>query len=143
MDILNYKQKLQIEYFKQKSVHIQKDKIKEFLQSFRYPIYHLDFETFQPVVPQFVSTCAYEQIHFQFSLHIQHKNGKLEHKEFLAKSGVDLRANLIQILLDSIPQNTCILAYNVSFEKGVITRLAASFPQYKKSFYTSLHRLKI
>ena len=132
MDSLNYKQQLQIECFKNKSVHIQKDKIKEFLGSLSYPIYHLDFETFQLAVPRFVGTRAYEQIPFQFSLHIQHKDGKLEHKEFLAKSGIDPRVELIQTLLDSIPQNAFILAYNASFEKGVITRLAASFPQYEK-----------
>ncbi|RAX56373.1 phosphomethylpyrimidine kinase [Helicobacter sp. 10-6591] len=132
IDSLNYKQQLQIECFKNKSVHIQKDKIKEFLGSLSYPIYHLDFETFQPAVPRFVGTCAYEQIPFQFSLHIQHKDGKLEHKEFLAKSGIDPRVELIQTLLDSIPPNAFILAYNASFEKGVITRLAASFPQYEK-----------
>lgn len=132
IDSLNYKQQLQIECFQQKSVHIQKDKIKEFLGSLSYPIYHLDFETFQLAVPKFVGTCAYEQIPFQFSLHIQHKDGKLEHKEFLAKSGIDPRVELIQTLLDSIPQNAFILAYNASFEKGVITRLAASFPQYEK-----------
>lgn len=132
MDTLSYKQILQIECFKNKSVHIQKDKIKEFLGSLSYPIYHLDFETFQLAVPKFVGTCAYEQIPFQFSLHIQHKDGKLEHKEFLAKSGVDPRSDLIKALLDSIPQNAFILAYNASFEKGVITRLATSFPQYEK-----------
>lgn len=132
IDSLNYKQILQVECFQQKFVHIQKDKIKEFLQSLRYPIYHLDFETFQLAVPKFVSTSAYEQIPFQFSLHIQHKNGKLEHKEFLAKSGIDPRVELIQTLLDSIPPNAFILAYNASFEKGVIERLAASFPQYEK-----------
>lgn len=132
MDTLSYKQILQVECFKQKSVHIQKDKIKEFLGSLSYPIYHLDFETFQLAVPKFVGTCAYEQIPFQFSLHIQHKDGKLEHKEFLAKSGVDPRSDLIKTLLDSIPQNAFILAYNASFEKGVITRLATSFPQYEK-----------
>lgn len=132
IDSLNYKQQLQIECFQQKSVHIQKDKIKEFLESLSYPIYHLDFETFQPAVPKFIGTCAYEQIPFQFSLHIQHKDGRLEHKEFLAKSGIDERLNLIKALLDSIPSNAFILAYNASFEKGVIERLAASFPQYEK-----------
>lgn len=132
MDSLNYKQTLQVECFKQKSVHIQKDKIKEFLQSLRYPIYHLDFETFQLAVPKFVGTSPYEQIPFQFSLHIQHKDGRLEHKEFLAKSGIDPRVELIKALLDSIPPNAFILAYNASFEKGVIERLAASFPQYEK-----------
>lgn len=132
MDSLNYKQTLQVECFKQKSVHIQKDKIKEFLQSLRYPIYHLDFETFQLAVPKFVGTSPYEQTPFQFSLHIQHKDGRLEHKEFLAKSGIDPRVELIKALLDSIPPNAFILAYNASFEKGVIERLAASFPQYEK-----------
>lgn len=132
LDTLSHNQRLQIECFANKSVHIQKDKIKEFLESLSYPIYHLDFETFQPAVPRFVGTSAYEQIPFQFSLHIQHKDGRLEHKEFLAKSGVDPRAELIKTLLDSIPPNACILAYNASFERGVIERLAASFPQYEK-----------
>ena len=63
----------------------------EFLSTLTYPIYHLDFETFQQAVPQWSGISPYQQIPFQYSLHIEHANGELEHREFLAPAGADPR----------------------------------------------------
>lgn len=62
--------------------------ISEFLNKLSYPLYFLDFETMQPVIPEFVGTKPYAQRTFQYSLHfIEHEGGELNHKEFLAESG--------------------------------------------------------
>ena len=42
-----------------------------------------DFETFQNAIPRFDRQRPYAQIPFQYSLHIRHEDGTLEHKEFL------------------------------------------------------------
>jgi len=54
----------------------------------------------------------------------------LSHKEFLAEPGTDPRLKLVKQLVKDIPANTCILAYNSSFEKKVIEDLADIYPDY-------------
>ena len=80
-------QKAAVDNYKSKQIYIDKTSIKEFLKNLRYPIYHLDFETFQQAIPEFKGLSPYEQIPFQYSLHIEYEDGRLEHKEFLADNG--------------------------------------------------------
>ena len=111
---------------------IEKEKIKEFMGQLTYPLYFLDFETFQLAIPEFDGTNPYMQIPFQYSLHyVDDINGKLHHKEFLAKSGIDPRRELAERLVEDIPKDVCVLAYNMSFEKTVIKKLA--------NYYQDLH----
>lgn len=121
-------QKRQVEfvvYDKQDEYDI--DEIKNFLNTLSYPIYHLDFETFQQAVPEFVGCRPYEQIPFQYSLHVEHEDGRLEHFEFLAKEGEDPRRSLAEQLIKDIPMGVCSTAYNMSFEKSVLKHLAEEF----------------
>lgn len=112
---------------------IDKEAIEEFWNTLHYPLYFLDFETFNPAVPPFNGIRPYQKIPFQYSLHYQKKKGgKVYHKEFLAKEGTDPRKALAQGLVESIPENSCVLAYNAGFEKGVIRELAEVFPKMKK-----------
>ena len=125
---LNDKQMRQVEMvYYHKEDYIDRDKIKRFLETLSYPIYHLDFETYQTPIPEYDGVHPYEQIPFQYSLHIEHMDGTLEHKEFLAKEGTDPRRALAERLISDIPENICVLAYNMSFERGVIKRLAEQF----------------
>ncbi len=123
-------QKQKVQNYKSKTTYIDKEKIQEFVETLSYPIYHLDFETFQQAVPEFKGISPFEQIPFQYSLHIEHENGTLEHKEFLAEDGTDPREEIAKRLCDDIPSDVTVLAYSMSFEKGVIKRLASSFEEY-------------
>ncbi len=127
--LLNAKQKLQVETdLKDLPEHIEKNEIKKFLDTLTYPIYHLDFETYQEAIPKFEGGVPYSQIPFQYSLHIEHEDGTLEHKEFLAKEGTDPRRALAESLCNDIPKDVCSLAYNMSFERRVILQLSEDFP---------------
>ena len=109
--------------------YINKDNIKEFLNSLSYPLYFLDFETFTEPIPKFDGIRPYMQIPFQYSLHyIEKDGGKLLHKEFLAEDGIDPRRSLAERLTQDIPMNVCTLAYNMSFEKTIIKNLAELYP---------------
>jgi hypothetical protein len=121
-------QQQKVDNWKTQRTYIDRDAIKEFLSILTYPIYHLDFETFQQAVPQWKGISPYQQIPFQYSLHIEYADGTLEHREFLAPAGADPRCALAQQLIHDIPDNVTVLAYNMSFEKGVIEKLAQSFP---------------
>ncbi|WP_346009266.1 DUF2779 domain-containing protein [Helicobacter suis] len=120
-------QRMQVECALKNTPHIEKDKIKEFLAHLKYPLYHLDFETYQPAIPLFDETKPYTQIPFQYSIHVEFEDGRLEHKEFLAECGTDGRLELAQRLVTDIPKDACVLAYHASFEKGRLTELAHLF----------------
>ena len=129
LDKFNASQQIQIRSELSGEQIIDKEAIKEFLDTLSYPIYHLDFETFQQAVPEFIGLSPYEQIPFQFSIHKDDGRGNLEHFEFLAEVGADPKYELALNLIKFIPQDACVLAYNMSFEKRVIRRLAEIYPQ--------------
>lgn len=108
---------------------INKESLVEFMKQLYYPIYFLDFESFQPAIPLYENSRPYEQIAFQYSLHyIEQEDGQLHHKEFLAEPGDDPRRKLAEQLCIDISKNVCVTAYNMSFEKSVIKRLAQLYP---------------
>ncbi|MFA7084245.1 MAG: DUF2779 domain-containing protein [Arcobacteraceae bacterium] len=121
-------QKQAVENYKSKTNYVDTKNIQEFLQTLNYPIYHLDFETYQQAIPKYKGLKPFEQIPFQYSLHIEYEDGRLEHKEYLAQDGVDSTEELALRLCADIPSNVMVLAYNMSFEKGVIKRLANALP---------------
>ena len=129
LDKFNASQQIQIRSELSQEEIIDKDAINEFLKTLSYPLYHLDFETFQQAVPEFVGLSPYEQIPFQFSIHKEDGKGNLGHFEFLAEVGADPRYELALNLIKFIPQDACVLAYNMSFEKRVIRQLALNYPQ--------------
>ena len=129
LDKFNASQQIQIRSELSKEQIIDKETIKEFLETLSYPLYHLDFETFQQAAPEFVGLRPYEQIPFQFSIHKEDGKGNLEHFEFLAEVGADPRYELALNLIKFIPQDACVLAYNMSFEKRVIRQLALNYSQ--------------
>lgn len=105
------------------------DKIKEFLNTLKKPIYFLDFETFQDAVPRYQKQRVYSQVPFQYSLHYYDENNNLKHKEFLSEDNVDPRKEVAINLVKDIPTNVDVLAYNMSFEKSVIKNLARIYPE--------------
>jgi len=136
---LNKTQQIQVKTYKEKSIYIEKDIIKEFLDKLEYPLNYLDFETFQEAIPRFNHQRPYEQIPFQYSLHIDYGD-RLVHKEFLADECDDPREDLIIALLNDIEKEGTIIAYNMSFEKRVISNLAQKFPKYEKDLNNLLER---
>jgi len=134
LDILNAKQRQQVLATINKENTIDKKKVRDFLKTLSYPLYFLDFETFSSAIPPYEGLKPYQNVPFQYSLHFQKKKGgKLFHTEFLAQPGIDPRMPLLKKLLADIPEDVCILTYNMAFEKKVLTELAAQFPKYKKT----------
>lgn len=124
------KQKFIVDAWTQKATIINKEAIKEFLAQLRYPLYHLDFETYMDAIPQFNNQRPYQQIPFQYSLHVEHIDAPLGHKEFLGTEDTDPREEFIKQMITDIPTNACVLVYNENFEKTRIKELARDFPQY-------------
>ncbi len=116
--------------------YIDKAKIKAGLAQIKYPIYHLDFETFPCPLPRFKGEHPYTQSVFQFSLHIQKEEGKLDkqkdHYGYLAKDLNDHRLELVKTLCSLIKDDGTVLVYNDAFEKTRLKELSEIFPEYKE-----------
>src|SRR5690606_11414262 len=57
------------------------------LRDLPFPRYYLDFETVGFAVPIWAGTRPYQQLPFQWSVHVEAADGGLEHREFLDTSG--------------------------------------------------------
>ena len=137
-----YKQLIDFE-LNNKDDYININNIKQFMNTLSYPLYFLDFETFQQSIPMYDGIKPYEQIPFQYSLHyIENKNSELKHKEFLAEKNIDPRRSLAESLVKDIPKNVCTLAYNMKFEKMVIKNLANLYPDLKEHLMNIYDNIK-
>ena len=124
---LNQKQQLQVDAELHGKEIIDKDGIKGFLSQIEEPIGFLDFETFQEAIPSFDKQRPYQQIPFQYSLHIL-EDGKLEHFEYLGEPGKDPRQELMDGIIAHSNRCKTMLVYNKSFEITRMNELAADFP---------------
>lgn len=111
---------------------INKEAIEELLSQMRYPLYFLDFESYQDSIPVIDGTKPYQQICFQYSLHYYlEEDGELLHKEFLSD---DYDGNpmygLCKRLCDDIPMDSCVLVYNQAFEKARLSEMANLFSEF-------------
>jgi pimeloyl-ACP methyl ester carboxylesterase len=133
LEMLNSRQRFQMESTINQQDHLDEMKVKKFLDSLWYPLCFLDFETVNPAVPSFDGCRPYEKMPFQYSLHIQDSaDAGLRHFEYLTEPGIDPRAELLDTLLERIPETACIIAWNQSFEISVLRGLAAFFPMHRE-----------
>lgn len=118
--------------------YFDKARINYALSMIRYPIYHLDFESYNCPLPRFKGENPYMQSLFQYSLHKESEEGicdiEKNHTEYLAPDHSDHREDLIKQMIKDIDLSNggCVLVYNQTFEKTRLKELARMFPKYKK-----------
>jgi hypothetical protein len=113
---------------------------REALSALEYPRYYLDFETISFAVPRWAGTRPYQQVPFQWSLHIENRDGSLQHKEFLDLTG-DLPARAVaEALLEAVDRNGPVFMYT-TFERGCIESLAAFCPDLRTQLMALADRL--
>jgi hypothetical protein len=111
-------------------LHVNKQGLNSETADWHFPMYHLDIETIGPAIPRYPGTSAYNQVPFQFSVHIQRElNADLVHKEYLHQDSTDPRRPLAEKLVEAIPESGgMVVAFNARFEAGVLRELAKLFP---------------
>jgi Domain of unknown function(DUF2779) len=117
------------------SVQMQKPwygpELKDEVAKLTYPLYFMDFETVNPAIPRFVGMRPYDQIPFQWSVHLQRQPGAApEHLEFLANDTSDPRAAFISTLSDALGDCGSIIIYSQQFESQRLSDLAAWLPEF-------------
>ncbi|MGB5531138.1 MAG: DUF2779 domain-containing protein [Ignavibacteriaceae bacterium] len=140
---LNKNNKLQLEVYSTGKPVINKEAIENFLSDLNYPLYFMDFETFQPAVPLFDNSKPYQQIPFQYSIHLKEKKDKdLKHFEFLAEPGEDPRIKFIENLLKVARIKGDVLVYNKAFEITRLKEIARDFTQFADKIEKLILRIK-
>ncbi len=114
--------------------------LKGALEDIKYPVHHLDFEAFMPAVPLYAGTSPYDAVPFQYSIHRQSASENIKHLEYLYTDDGDPQRELAERLLFDLGRRGSICVYS-SYEKGVITRLAAKFPDLRSALMKLVDRL--
>lgn len=140
---LNPNQVLQVQSEVNGTSYIDIEEVKNFTSGLNYPLYYLDFETISPAVPKYNRSRPYQQLVFQYSLHIQETSAsELEHREYLADSSQDPRIGFIEKLIQDCGVSGDILVYNIGFERGKLNDLIDVFPEYSNELREIVNRLK-
>jgi len=122
---------MQLAHHRSGQVYTDREALRQFSESLTWPLYFLDFETMVPGIPAFDESRPYQQIPFQFSLHVQESSdATLAHYEFLGDGRNDPRSELLVELLAHIGLSGSIICYNMSFEKSRIRELAELYPKH-------------
>lgn len=115
-------------------------RLRAMLQAVRYPVHHLDFETFMPAIPRFPLTRPYQTIPTQWSNHIEAEDGHMTHHEYLCLDPRDPRADFTEALLESLGEEGSICVYS-GYEQVVLQSLAEALPAFREPIARVLGRL--
>lgn len=112
--------------------HLDAEGIRAFLETLEYPLYFLDFETFQAAVPPYESSWPYQQLPFQYSLHVLRGSGQEpEHYHYLHDRPEDPRPPLLAELGRVIGRTGSVLVYFQAFEEGRLKEAAEIYPEHQ------------
>jgi hypothetical protein len=98
------------------------------LRALPSPFSYLDFETISFSVPEVIGTRPFEQLPFQWSVHVEYSAEDVRHAEYLGVASFGDFAALARALIEALPRTGSIFAYNTSFEERVLLRLAELVP---------------
>jgi hypothetical protein len=111
------------------------------LETLRYPLYFTDFESVNPAIPRFAGMRPFDQLPFQWSLHVQREPAaEPEHYEFLATDDADPRREFITSLCCALGESGSIVVY-APFESQRLSELAAWLPEFAGLIKTIQGRL--
>jgi len=113
----------------------------EALAGLTYPRFHLDFETIAFAVPRWAGTRPYQQVPFQWSCHIEQRDGSIKDYAFLDLTGEPPMRAFAESMLAVLKRRGSILVYNQSFEATRVKELAAMFPDLSERLLNLIDRM--
>jgi hypothetical protein len=130
---LNEKHTIQVKSHLKKEAYVDKKAIKDFLKELEYPLYFLDFETIAPAIPVYDNTRPFEDVPFQYSLHVlEEKEAKPKHFSFLAPGNIDPRQKILEKLKEQLGDKGSILAYYAEYERKCLRYAVRTYPEFNR-----------
>jgi hypothetical protein len=106
-------------------------KITTWLNKLQYPLYFLDYETYNTAIPIWDGQRPYAQLPFQYSLHIlDHPGAELRQVEFLARGSDNPVPPLLKQLQTDLGPTGSVLVWFKLFESSRNDAMAALHPEF-------------
>ena len=114
---------------------LSKEEITDELEKLEFPLHFLDYETFPAAIPRFSGYSPYQQIPFQYSLHIlRSPNAEPEHFDFLYTKTDDPSEEFAKSLMNHISEKGHIIIWHKNFECSRNDEIGERVPESKKFF---------
>lgn len=134
---LSENQRRQVDTAQSGKEYIDRDAISEFLQTIEYPIAFLDYETYPSAIPKFNGYSPYEQIPFQFSLHvIERPDGAIIHQDFLYTDKGCPDEQFALALQKFLPKTGSVVVWSQRFERSINEQIGNHVARYKDFMQT-------
>ena len=116
------------------------DSLKAELDSLTFPLYFLDYETYPTAIPPYDGYRPYQQIVFQYSLHVLREEGsEPTHFECLVLKG-DPSERIAESLRDHLGDIGTVVSWFKTFENSRNRELANLLPSYRNFFLDIITR---
>lgn len=109
------------------------------LKQIKSPVSYIDFEWDRYLIPAYENMKPLDVIPFEYALYIERENGVLENKSFISTG--DCRRDFIESLINNLPEEGSILAYNATGAECIrLKELIREFPEYKEKLEAIIER---
>lgn len=122
---------------------VNAEALKAFLNTITFPVYFIDFEAAQFVVPPFKGLKPFQSMPFQYSIHyMMSETDRIHHSGFISPIGEDPRYPLAKALSTflSDPKGT-LIAFNSELERQTFGQLAMLYPEFREQFLSLQSRI--
>lgn len=141
---LTNQQRIQIESERTGRPHVDKDAVSDFIDQLVYPVYFIDFETFGFTLPIPIldNTHPYNQIPFQFSVHVlESPDVTPAHHSWLWDGDGDPRPEFLKQLRRVLGSKGSVVVYNKVFESTRLRECAKVLHDYAEWVDDILERI--
>ncbi len=129
---LSDNQRRQVDTAQSNKEYIDKEGISEFLGTMQYPLAFLDYETYPSAIPKYNGYRPYQQIPFQFSLHvIDSPDGESAHYDFIYTEQGCPDEHFAEALKKYLPKTGSVIVWNQKFEKGINKQIGEHLSDFK------------
>lgn len=126
-------QKRQVQVVKQGKPLINLTAIRHALDDLVFPLYFLDYETFNPGIPLYDGYAPYQHIVFQYSLHVlDDPRNQVSHYEHLHTDTSDPITEVLDHLASHLGDSGSVIVWYKTFETSRNKEMAALYPKYSR-----------
>ncbi len=125
------------------SSHLDRDNLRAEMAGWRFPLHFIDFETCRSAIPFHLGSRPLDLVAFQFSHHVMHADGSVEHAgEFLCtQHGASPNAAFVAALRDQIGGDDGAILHYAPHEVSTLRSLAGQIRSRQEEIGNSLELL--
>ncbi|RYY94881.1 MAG: DUF2779 domain-containing protein [Chitinophagaceae bacterium] len=121
---------------------VSRPALRSFLDGLQYPLYFMDFESYQEAIPEWDGHWPFRQLPFGYSVHrLDAPGAEPQHEAFVAPTNREPTASFGEALLQATGDRGTVLVYNRDSEQLTLEQLKADHPQWKEAIEALSARL--